>query len=169
MSLVGICISLKEIIFMKVCLKHFVRKLLLFRIHSFSFDSYQMVSWWTFFLEGGGEFERLSEQSIENVRYSASWFLSVGNAVSMHQNNSLHPVWLVIFYVRSARWGFAYYPLETLLSSGQPHVSKKAECDMEKTYAAKWEGGIPWESGNEGSGGQMQSQIFLPWGDFACS
>lgn len=122
-----------------------------------------------FFFWRGGGFERLSEQSIENVRYSASWFLSVGNAVSMHQNNSLHPVWLVIFYVRSACWGFAYYPLETLLSSGQPHVSKKAECDMEKTYAAKWEGGIPWESGNEGSGGQMQSQIFLPWGDFACS
>lgn len=153
MSLVGICISLKEIIFMKVCLKHFVRKLLLFRIHSFSFDSYQMVSWWTFFFGGGG-FERLSEQSIENVRYSASWFLSVGNAVSMHQNNSLHPVWLVIFYVRSARWGFAYYPLETLLSSGPTACLKKGRM---------WHGkDLCGEVGRRNSLGEWQRRIWWP-------
>lgn len=33
---------------------------------------------------------------------------------------------------------------------------KKAESDVEKTYAVKQEVGIPWESGKERSGGQMQ-------------
>lgn len=77
MSLVGICISLKEIIFMKVCLKHFVRKLLLFRIHSFSFDSYQMVSWWTFFFGGGGGLRdwanRVSKMSVILRLDSCQW------------------------------------------------------------------------------------------------
>ena len=36
-------------------------------------------------------------------------------------------------------------------------LKKNAESDVEMTYVVKREVGIPWESGKERSGGQMQS------------
>lgn len=50
---------------------------------------------------------------------------------------------------------------EFAVSGETARLGQKAETDAEKTYVAKWDGGIPWESGSEGSGGQMQRDFFF--------